>query len=676
VDEWTEGPGLVQSVWRHKWLIAVLLLVGMLGGSLFSFTQPTRYEGVVRIFLNGEQGAGADPERTVISHAQFIQSSTVLDRVIALTGNQLTRKELEKRLTVEASPDADFITIRALDATPEGAVGLADAVSLAYRQILSEQREAAANEAIAALESVQGRLARELAQIQKQRRTGDNPALEAEEQAKKRQMEATANEIEETSANSAGPPPALQDAAAVPDEPVQPKPLRAAAIGAIVGLLFGVALAWWLAARWRVKPREDTAEAQAHVDDDLDEPAKVSHDLVEHARAYVPPPHLTSDVGATASEIPESPEEVRQLVDVDDNRASASVGQTVNSLDKDPDLLYSLAEWLESQHQNFPQITAERLRDRLLFDRVAVLLRTDEGLDLAGCVGWHSDGVRPVGQHDLTILRKLGADGARRIESAERDALLNAGLLGNEDQTIVVAPLKHENVAFGVLLVGHEKQHPEAPLQTNGSYAGIGSFAQSVAPDLHAWLLLHELREQLASHRKAQEQTSSPAGSESASAESQPPPAKSEPASAKSEPPPAKSEPASAKSEPASAELQPASAKSEPASAKSEPPPAKSEPPPAKSEPPAAKSEPAAAESQPAPAESQPAPAESQPAPAESQPAPAESQPAPAESEPPPAWPVYPAQPEPPPAESKPPRARRRRASSVGQQDDHQVGPG
>lgn len=42
VDDWTEGPVMVQSVWRYKWLIAVLVLVGILGGSLLSATQPTR----------------------------------------------------------------------------------------------------------------------------------------------------------------------------------------------------------------------------------------------------------------------------------------------------------------------------------------------------------------------------------------------------------------------------------------------------------------------------------------------------------------------------------------------------------------------------------------------------------------------------------------------------------
>ena len=160
---------------------------------------------VVRIFVTAEEGTAGDPERIVISHAQFIESSTVSDRVIALTGNRLTPRELEKQLSVEPSANGDFITIRARDTTPSNAAELADAVDLAYRQILSEQRQAAANRTIAELEDAQDRLARELAEIKEQRRTGDNPAREAEEQAKKRQMAATANKIEEVSADMAGP---------------------------------------------------------------------------------------------------------------------------------------------------------------------------------------------------------------------------------------------------------------------------------------------------------------------------------------------------------------------------------------------------------------------------------------------------------------------------------------
>ena len=514
VDGWTDGPGLPQSVWRYKWLVGGLVLLGILGGALFSATQPTLYEGAVPIFVTA--GTAEDPERTVVSHAQFIESPIVLDRVIELTGNRLTRKELEKRLQVDPSANGDFITIRARDTTAVNAAELAEAVDLAYRQILSEQRKTGAKGAIAALEDVRASLASELAQIKKQRRTGDNPALQAQEQAKKRQMEATANRIEQISADTAGtgvPPPTLQDKAAVPDEPVQPKPLLAGAIGAVVGLVIGVALAWFLAARQRVRPGEDTAEARvAH---DRKEPVKFIRDLVARTRTKVRPPRAALDAEATESEI-------GQLAQVDDNPVAASVGQAVNSMDNDPDLLYSLAEWLESQHQNFPQITAERLRDRLLFDRVAVLLRTDDGLDLAGCVGWHPNGVRPVRRDDRRILNKLGANECDESGLPDRRALVNAGLLGNEAQTVIVAPLKHENVAFGVLLVGQKEPDSEPQTQANGSFAGISSFARSVEPDLHAWQLLHKLREQLASHGKAQEQTARPAESESPSAESVP----------------------------------------------------------------------------------------------------------------------------------------------------------
>jgi len=512
VDGWIEGPGLPQSVWRYKWLVGGLVLLGILSASLFAATQPTRYEGVVRIFVTGEGGLANFPERTVLSHAQFIESPAVLDRVIALTGNRLTRQELERQLTVEPSADADFITVRALDTTPRNAAGLADAVELAYLQIVSEQRKATANGTIAALEGVQKSLASELAQIKKQRKTGDNPALQAEEKAKKRQMEATANKIETISADTAGtavPPPALQDKAAVPDEPAQPRPLLAGAIGAMLGLVIGAALAWWLAARQRVRPGEDTAESPAHVDDDIEEAIEVRHDLVERPRMDGPPPHGASGVGGTASDVQEPPEPVRRLGDIDDNQVQGSVRQAVNSLGKNHDLLSSLSEWLESQHKNFPQITAERLRDRLLFDRVAVLLKTDDGLDLAGCVGWQPDGVGPVGRYDQSILTKLGGNGARLIGSDDRRELLKAGLLGNEAQTIVAALLEHQNVAFGVLLVGQEEPDSEAPPQGNGDFDGIVSFARSVAPDLHAWLLLHRLREQLGARTNAQEQTTS-----------------------------------------------------------------------------------------------------------------------------------------------------------------------
>ena len=87
----------------------------------------------------------------------------------------------------------------------------------------------------------------------------------------------------------------------MPDEPVQPKPLLTGVMGAVVGLVIGVALAWFLAARQRVRPGEETAEAR--VDDDRTEPVTFIRDLVARTRTKVRPPRAALDAEATESEI-------------------------------------------------------------------------------------------------------------------------------------------------------------------------------------------------------------------------------------------------------------------------------------------------------------------------------------------------------------------------------------
>jgi hypothetical protein len=69
----------------------------------------------------------------------------------------------------------------------------------------AEQRQAAANQTIEVLQAEQGRLASEIEQIQKQRRIADTPTLDSTEQAKRQQLDGTANKIEETSAERGWP---------------------------------------------------------------------------------------------------------------------------------------------------------------------------------------------------------------------------------------------------------------------------------------------------------------------------------------------------------------------------------------------------------------------------------------------------------------------------------------
>ena len=146
-DDWQEGPGLVDSMRRYRRLVASITLLGVLAALVWSSTQPVLYQGVVRLYLASSSDQ-ADPARMVRSQAEFLTSPEVLDRTLALDGNRMSRKELERRLTVEPASDADVITITVLDVTRVQAGALAESVASAYRESVARQSAAAARQAV------------------------------------------------------------------------------------------------------------------------------------------------------------------------------------------------------------------------------------------------------------------------------------------------------------------------------------------------------------------------------------------------------------------------------------------------------------------------------------------------------------------------------------------------
>jgi len=158
IDDWQEGPGLVDSMRRYWWLVASITLLAAVAAFVWSSSQPALYQGVVRLYLD-TSGDQTDPGRIVRSQAEFITSPEVLDRTITLDGNRMSRKELEQRLTVEPARDADVITITVLDATRAQAGALAESVARAYRESVARQSAAAAKQEVAALNQRQEQLA-------------------------------------------------------------------------------------------------------------------------------------------------------------------------------------------------------------------------------------------------------------------------------------------------------------------------------------------------------------------------------------------------------------------------------------------------------------------------------------------------------------------------------------
>jgi capsular polysaccharide biosynthesis protein len=478
-----EGPSLIQSISRYWWLVALTTLIAALVAFGWSSRQPVRYEGVVQVFLDEGGEQAADPGRVVRSQAKFLTSPAVLDRVVTLAGGGLTRRELEQRLVVEPANDADLITIRVLDGTAQGAARLADLVVRSYQEAAAEQAEETARRTVAALEQAKRRLEAEIATVGDRLR-GDrgNPRLQASLQAKGQQMQTLANRTEEArfeairAARTATP----QEQAVVPDVPAQPHPKRTAAVGALLGLVGGAGLAWWLTVRPSVAARMPVLGMPGRSEGGRGERRLRLGDELRQARARRDLVALAPNGSATDG--------AQQVGIVDFNRLTTSIDQVFDSLEGPRQHLYD---------RDIPQISTDEVASRFPVDFVALLLDDGGGLRVKGKAGLPADRMRTAGSHDPDAAAKLLGGGPRLVSQRDRGRLDAAGMPGDDAEALVLVPLVHDEVAFGVLLAGQWRTNGQADALDNRQLHEIATCAQQLTPYLRAWLRLRHLKHRL-----------------------------------------------------------------------------------------------------------------------------------------------------------------------------------
>jgi len=237
----------MESLQRSKWLILTAVLIGAIAAFAWSWTQPVRYAGVIRVFVGTGGGLEtADSSLAVTRQASFLTSPAVLDRTVRLIGGRLTRKELEKRLMVEPARDANVITVRALDNTPQRAATLADTVVRAHETVLAEQATSAAREQINAIRKRQALLKVQIAELKQQLQAQPgNAVLLTSIDAKNQELRRLAGQVEEATRSAAGATRRLETLRGTASDELaqQPQPLRNAVIGGLLGLLLGVGYA-------------------------------------------------------------------------------------------------------------------------------------------------------------------------------------------------------------------------------------------------------------------------------------------------------------------------------------------------------------------------------------------------------------------------------------------------
>jgi LPS O-antigen subunit length determinant protein (WzzB/FepE family) len=249
---WDEGPGLVASVWRYRWLVAAVALAGALAGYGFSLVQPVVYEASSRILLTSPSGdGGQEPDRFVRNEAAFMVSPPVLDRAVRGVKGRVSVKQLRERLVAEPSTESDLVTLRVRDATAQGAAELVRAVGLAYEATVKELAKAALDREIAQARETQATLREQLSGLNaKLEASPDDATLQSQRDAVTGLLaEAVKREKELQLRGPADDPVALLEQPEVPEEPAQPRPLRLVALGGLLGSVLAAGLAWWLAGR-------------------------------------------------------------------------------------------------------------------------------------------------------------------------------------------------------------------------------------------------------------------------------------------------------------------------------------------------------------------------------------------------------------------------------------------
>jgi hypothetical protein len=513
-QDWDAGPSVLDSLLRHKWLVALAVLIGVVAAYGWSARQPERYEATVQLFLSpgvgqGTEGNGdVDPDRILRNQVELLTSAAVLDQAVALSDRPITRGQLRDSLSVEAAGDADLITIRVLDATPEGAAYLAELIPRAYQGMLSQRARQAVNE----IQKTQNQLEDDLERIDEALRTkpGDQ-SLEADKEAVEQEQQLAATRKRQAQQLGVGLiTPGPLSKAVVGDEPAQPQPKRAAAVGGLLGLAISVALVSW---RTGQQLRGGTAGAKP-----AEIPEEVSRDLailaeadaVAPATANGQPPGDLRLLDSVSQELarPEPPwrrsrqprerkgapakakaTEVRGPAGGinDFNQLTASIQRIFRSLEGHRYRLYE---------QNVPQMAADDIANWFPVDLAVILLENDQGmLQVAGGVGLSSFEEHMTIEDNRELLLQVVEMGSKMVDEEERSRLAAANVPGSQAETLIVVPLIYDQVAFGMLLMGQRGGGTkEQPALVDGDVDRVRAWARDISPYLRAWLLLRYLK--------------------------------------------------------------------------------------------------------------------------------------------------------------------------------------
>lgn len=248
---------LLPALRRYRGTLVTATVVAALCAYLASAAQAPVYQAEARLLLEDPRDAGLfgdggsvtlDPQRYVRNQAAFINSGPNLARTAELFDAQLDIEEIDRRVEARAGTDLDLITIRADDASPQGAARLANTTAEAYQQLMTEEVQRSADAAVAELSESRTELRAAIASAERRLEANpDDSAAAAERDAAVSQLMTIEGRADQLSVDASlyGSGVKLFERAEVPDAPARPQPLRNALVAGVLALLGAATFAWW-----------------------------------------------------------------------------------------------------------------------------------------------------------------------------------------------------------------------------------------------------------------------------------------------------------------------------------------------------------------------------------------------------------------------------------------------
>lgn len=242
-------------LWRGKWLIVAAVAVAVALAILLTARADRVYQGSALLQVTSATtpgGRDTDPLRSqeasvglAQTYATLLGDRSFLDEIRpTVAGGELTTSELRRKINAQAIEETGLIRLRAKGDSPEEAAELAGEVALAFVEFV---QVSATERSRSQQTELQDRISSLGAEIEELRaRAADDPAVAEQLEALRTARSALANQVANIVANGIqeGGSVQLSSPPTASSTPISPRPLLNLASAILLGLLFGVGLAF------------------------------------------------------------------------------------------------------------------------------------------------------------------------------------------------------------------------------------------------------------------------------------------------------------------------------------------------------------------------------------------------------------------------------------------------